>query len=468
MWRFHQLVLAVAASFLLSVPMAASSASELRRVIALSRHGSRAPNEVVEHICPNNAKNLEAYHVPVEQLTEYGMEQLLKVGEHTRNVYVDEKKFLSPTLNGNKHAHFETYFRSDAATRCSQSATALGYGLYPDGTGPPGFTRQPVPVTMQLLKNEHDFAAPKGPCKQTLVQDMIQYANTRATELLVEYKDAIDKVSELCGVNIHDVPTIPGGEDIVLAVKDIADMIIFDRQQKLPPLAGLTPELSAKLEQLAFTNLMERYYSTDRTITYWNGGFPDLLLRNLAAAANPNSPSPKDYRFYSYHGHRELLHGLAKMLGWNINFEGLPMALNMSSLHPGTTMFFELHAHKSVQGEDYTVQTFMWSPQTPREQIKLDKCSSADCPLDEFTQIIKDHIARTGTWQEICNYHEDEVKDVAHLSTGADGSPTADADVWDNAYLVVLSAMLGLGLVFGIVNAVLRMRNFRRDGYRNI
>ncbi|KAJ0399039.1 hypothetical protein P43SY_006910 [Pythium insidiosum] len=462
--------LATSTLALLVAALAAPAQSELRRLVTLSRHGSRAPNDVVHALCPNNNGNLAKYHVPVEQLTEFGMQQLVAVGEHIRKVYVEEKKFLSPTFNGVNHTHFESYFRSDAATRCSQSATALAYGLYPDGTGPEGFPRQPVPVYMQLLPNEHDFAAPKGPCKATLKADLAAYAKTRAPVLLEEYKDTLERVSELCGANLLEAPTIPGGEDVVLAVKDVADMFIFDRQERLPPLAGLTPEVSGRLEQLAFTNLMERYYTTDRMITYWNGGFPDLLLGNLYGAANPSSPAPKQYRYYSYHGHRELLHGLGKMLGWNLSFAGEPSALGMTSLHPGTTMFFELHAEKNDTSEQYFVKTFVWSPKTPREAVKLSKCSALECPLDEFNAIIKNHVARTGTWQDICNYHpapaastEATLKQVDNSSTqAAEGSETG------TAFLIVISALLGLGLIFGILQAVIRMRNFRRQGYTSI
>ncbi|GLD94906.1 hypothetical protein PINS_up020773 [Pythium insidiosum] len=400
------------------------------------------------------------------------MQQLVAVGEHIRKVYVDEMKFLSPSFNGVNHTHFESYFRSDAATRCSQSATALGYGLYPDGTGPEGFPRQPVPVYMQLLRNEHDFAAPKGPCKPTLKADLDAYAKTRAPVLLQEYKDTLERVSEICGANLLEAPSIPGGEDVVLAVKDVADMFIFDRQERLPPLAGLTPEVSARLEKLAFTNLMERYYTTDRMITYWNGGFPDLLLGNLYGAANPSSPSPKEYRYYSYHGHRELLHGLGKMLGWNLSFAGEPSALGMTSLHPGTTMFFELHAEKNAttESEHYFVRTFVWSPQTAREAVKLSKCSTLDCPLDEFNAIIKNHIARTGTWQDICNYHPTPAQSVPATLKQVDNSSTqaVEGSETGTAFLIVISALLGLGLIFGILQAVIRMRNFRRQGYTSI
>lgn len=445
--------------------------------MTLSRHGSRAPNDVIERICPTNVDNLKAYKVPLEQLTEIGMRQMLAVGEHLRKVYVEEKKFLSPSLNGVNHTHFETYFRSDAATRCSQSATALGYGLYPDGTGPPGFPHQPVPVTMQLLKNEHEFAAPKGPCKSTLNADLRVYAETRALELIDMNKEMLEKVSTVCGVPLEQIPTIPGGEDLVLGVKDIADMLIFDRDEGLPLAKGLTPEVSAQIEQLAFQNLMERYYSTDREITYWVGGFSDLLLSNLNSAANPSSPSPGQYRYFSYHGHRELLHGLGKMLGWTFQFEGLPEALGMTSLHPATTLIFELHARKHAEtgAESYFVKTYIWSPKTEREQVKLEKCSSLECPLGEFNAIVSSHVAKTGTWQEICNFSQPEsqhlVQTTAAGTRSSTGNDSSDGGVWStvsSGLLLVLGFAFAVCLVFAVYKAVMRMNTMRREGYMPI
>jgi prostatic aicd phosphatase len=395
--------------------------SELRRLITLSRHGSRAPNEVVERICPNNSNNIHSYNVPFEQLTEFGMMQLLQAGEHIRDVYVDKKSFLSSSLNGDNNFHLESYFRSDAATRCSQSATALGYGLYPDGTGPKGFPKQPIPITMQLIQNEHEFAAPKGPCKSTLAKDLQQYANSRFKELRAQHDSLLKEVSNLCGVDLSNVESMNGGEDTVFAVKDIADMFIFDRDQGLPRIAGLTHDLSFSLEALAFTTLMEHFYSTDRQVTYWVGGFPNMLLDNLNSAASPTYPVERVYKYFSYHGHRELLHGMGKLLGWDFHFHGLPVAMNTTSLHPGTTMFFELHASKNPDGvsETYFIRTFVWSPKTEREAVKLSKCSSIECPLSEFNNIINDHFAKTGTWEEICDYHPKNEKLTQVTATGS-------------------------------------------------
>ncbi|KAF1795315.1 Histidine phosphatase superfamily [Phytophthora cactorum] len=366
----------------------------------------------VKVTCPRNKANLDAYKVPLTQLTEIGMKQLQAVGEHIRHTYMvdepqHEEAFLSRSLNGVNHSHFEAYFRADAATRCSQSATAVGYGLYPDGTGPNGFPHQPVPITMQLVENEHAFAAPKGPCKSTLDADLAVYAETRAPELFDQYRDVLDQL-------------------VVLGVKDLADMFVFDRDEGLPLPEGMTVEAREKLEQLAFTNLMERYYSTDREITYW-------------------------YRYFSFHGHRELLHGLGMMLGWEFHFKGLPTALNVSSLHPGTTMFFELRARK------LTTEEAQKQPEAKeayfREQIKLTKCSVADCPLDEFSNIISNHIASTGTWETICNYH----KPAWVKGPGVEGNHGFARC----SFLTVI----GLAMMVGLALAAFKVYSARRRGY---
>ncbi|TDH64967.1 uncharacterized protein CCR75_006071 [Bremia lactucae] len=447
--------------------------SELRRLVTLSRHGSRAPNDVVKIICPRNKANMDAYEVPPTQLTEIGMNQLLSVGEHVRIMYmVDElhhkEAFLSRSLNGVNNSHFETYFRADAATRCSQSAAALGYGLYPDGTGPRGFSHEPVPITMQLVENEHAFAAPKGPCKNVLNDDLAVYARKRAPELFDKYRNVLDKVSEVCGVAIEDIPSLVDSEDVVLGVKDLADMFVFDRDEGLPLPEGMTVEAREQLEQLAFTNLMERYFSTDRQVTYWVGGFSDLLLTTFQDGAVPTAPSPTDYRYFSFHGHRELLHGLGMMLGWDFHLKGMPTALNVSAIHPGTTMIFELRARpldkvvakKLVPKEMYFVRTFIWSPFTEREQIKLTKCSALDCALEEFSSIITKHIAKTGTWKTICDYNEPS---VGQGQVAPAQKASLDSQYKFSFYFFLCAIGIGIVLVFTLISYKVYIA--RHNGY---
>ncbi|ETW02415.1 hypothetical protein H310_05929 [Aphanomyces invadans] len=373
--------------------------SSLKVLLTLSRHGSRRPNAISSTLCPNNVANAESYHVPPEQLTEVGMEQMRLAGEEIRREYIENQGFLSNSIGGPDNKHFETYFRSDAADRCAQSAIALGYGLYPDSTAPNQYFHQPISVYMNQLRNEHDFAAPKGPCKAVAKADINTYFQTRGLETIAQHKPLLEKVGQACGINVWNIPNLPDGEDLVTGIKDIADTFTFDTQQGLRRLKGVTPELQTEIEGLAFQHLMERYYSTDREVTYWVGGFPTLMLKNLQVP--PPEKAENAFKYYSYHGHRELVHGLGILLGWAFDFPGQPRALDTSALDPATTMFFELH---QVNTSEF-IRTFVWSPRTRRTQVKLAKCSTLDCPLAEFASIIYNHTNVTGTWEQICNYH---------------------------------------------------------------
>ncbi|KAG7396459.1 hypothetical protein PHYBOEH_002225 [Phytophthora boehmeriae] len=380
-------------ALLMTADAAAANDSELVFLISLSRHGSRAPNPTVKAHCPNNLPNVRSYSVPLEQLTERGMEQMEAVGDHIREVYVTEKGFLSPSFNGPEDdPHFEGYFRADAANRCGQSAVSMGYGLYPEGTGPHGFPKQPIPVYMQLFENEHDFTA-NGPCWPVMSANNKVYLAGGAAVAIEKHNKTLEAVAGICGKTFYN------GSDPVTAIKDVADMFLFDQDEGLDPTPGLTPELTFDISQLAFQHLIERLYSTPEKITVSIGGFPQLLVRNLREGAAPNR-NPESPKYLSYHGHRELMHGLGFMMGMKYNFEGLPEVHGSTPLHPGTTMFFELHR----QGDEYFVQLFVWSPMSPRTAIKLDNCA-LNCPLNEFTAFIENHIQSTGPWQDLCDYH---------------------------------------------------------------
>nr|CCA22367.1 conserved hypothetical protein [Albugo laibachii Nc14] len=312
---------------------------ELIHLISLSRHGSRAPNPTVQHLCPNNMQNYQKYHIPPEQLTERGMEQLQQAGEHIRDIYVKRKRFLNVSFNGPNHQHFETYFRADAATRCGQSAAALGYGLYPDGSGPGGFKKQIVPIFMQLSENEHDFGA-GGPCWQVSNEHLTKYAGTRGRDLILKHRTLLQLVASICGEEFYLF------KDPIMAIKDVADMFLFDINQGLPLLPGMNEDLLFELGRLSFQHMIERLYATSREITYACGGFPILLLKDLLRAAksdSENQTAATSYKYHSYHGHRELLHGLGFMLGLKFHFDGLPSFNGSTPLIPGTTLLIELH-----------------------------------------------------------------------------------------------------------------------------
>ncbi|KAF0715789.1 Aste57867_3158 [Aphanomyces stellatus] len=412
---------------------------DLRVVIALSTHGSRAPKHAVATLCPNNQPNLNAYAVPFEQLTSLGMQQMVHAGAHTRDVYVNTKQFLSPTLK--QKDHFDSYFRAEPSL--GQNSITFGYGLYPDTT--PGLDFPvPVPVVMQLVSNEHDIAVTNGPCQETLARDMTTFAATRGKYLLHKHKAVLDSLADACGAPLetnHDVGVV-------------ADMLTSDHAQGLPPL--VPADLAAQVQTLAFDQMLEAYLGSERQVTYYVGGFPDLMRAQLDQALNQTS----GYKLYAYTGRRELLHGMAFMLGWDFAFQDQPHStlFNTSALPAGATMFIELHS--GPNGEHPVVETHVWSPETNRSQVKLSKCSAVSCPLAEFNAIVGRHINRTQTWQDLCHFHPVNDAKGLHMTGGVSSIASGES-----AYSLLLCAVfVGLTL-FAMHSAFARIKeqNKRRE-----
>ncbi|OWZ23749.1 hypothetical protein PHMEG_0001316 [Phytophthora megakarya] len=400
-------------------------------LISLSRHGSRAPNPTVKTHCPNNLPNVESYMVPLEQLTERGMEQMEKVGEHIRQVYVNEKKFLSPTFNGPEdNPHFEGYFRADAANRCGQSAVSMGYGLYPE---------------VMSANNK-------------------VYTAGGAAVAIEQHKKTLEALADICGNEFYT------GNDPVTAIKDVNDMFLFDQDEGLDPTPGLTPGLVKDVSELAFQHLIERLYSTPTKITVAIGGFPQLLvLRNLREGATPNR-NPQSPTYLSYHGHRELMHGLGFMMGMKFNFEGLPQYNGSTPLHPASTLFFELHRTGGETLEHF-VQLFVWSPFSPRTAVKLDNCE-LNCPLDEFTALIENHIQSTGPWQDLCNYHpvNAPVKAAKSMNVVVNDATIVEPNEVQVENLSALWSVLAAGglVAMGVVGASTYQRFMSRREYQSL
>eukprot|EP00752_Nemacystus_decipiens_P006639 g5969.t1 len=430
---------------------------ELVLLVTLTRHGSRAPNIVIDELCPNDEDNRAKYNVPPGQLTENGMEQGLKLGTFLRETYVERTGFLPATLGNGGDSSFSSKFMSDSAERCLQTAQAMGMGLFPNGTGPPGFPNQPVPVQTEQKQFANLLAAAHGACLPQQKADNAAYDATRGKNLIEQSKSITDTIAEACGTPTADYPNANNGkEGLVLAVKDVADMLDFDEQQGLPRLGSVSKKAHEDMTQLAFTLLQERYYSNRRQITYWAGDFPSTLVDDLKAAAKKHGEGHKPKRLYlGYHGHRELLYGVAHLLGWSFDVPGAPTALGTSSIPPATTMLFELHFHtehkekedktpdtekaaledpgdarrlhpegdtntKTASQEDqqederqgesgyYYVRTYAWTPDFGQQEVVLDACSGADagegCPLTTVEAIVLDSIKDTGSWQDICHY----------------------------------------------------------------
>ncbi|CAN0450049.1 unnamed protein product, partial [Ectocarpus sp. 12 AP-2014] len=244
----------------------------------------QAPNTVVDELCPANKANRAKYNVPPGQLTENGMNQALKLGNFLRETYIESMDFLPPTLGSGCTPTFSSWLKSDSAARCLQTAQAMAMGLFPYGTGPPGFPNQPMPVLTEPNRFASLLAAPHGPCLAQQKADNAAYDSTRGEELIQQSRNITDVVSQACGVPTEAYTNVDNGkEGLVLGVKDVSDMLDFDEQQGLPSLASVSKQAHEDMTQLAFTLLQERYYSNRRKA----------------------SPRPL-----------ELLYGVAHFLGW--------------------------------------------------------------------------------------------------------------------------------------------------------
>ncbi|CAN0280332.1 unnamed protein product [Ectocarpus sp. 6 AP-2014] len=464
----------------------------------------QAPNTVVDELCPANKANRAKYNVPPGQLTENGMNQALKLGNFLRGTYIESMDFLPPTLGSGCTPTFSSWLKSDSAARCLQTAQAMAMGLFPYGTGPPGFPNQPMAVLTEPNRFASLLAAPHGPCLAQQKADNAAYDSTRGEELIQQSRNITDVVSQACGVPTEAYTNVDNGkEGLVLGVKDVSDMLDFDEQQGLPRLASVSKQAHEDMTQLAFTLLQERYYSNRRQITYWAGDFPPTLLDhfNSAATKHDNGQRP-DHLYLGYHGHRELLYGVAHFLGWHFDVEGAPTALGTSSIPPATTMVFELHyrAHEQadngttgaeqVQDEAsaqeeagyYYVRTYTWTPEFGQREVVLDACSGVEagtgCRLTTIEAIVSDSVQDTGSWQEICNdvpfdqaeqmaqhvsFSDDFADDTAATEATADSGGNIVRTMVSTTFLVVALALVGGVFWFGVV--ALKVK-WRRAGER--
>ncbi|CAM9864553.1 unnamed protein product [Pylaiella littoralis] len=421
--------------------------AELVLLVTLTRHGSRAPNPVIDELCPENRDNRAQYNVPPGQLTEIGMKQALKLGTYLREEYVESMDFLPPSLGNGSERSFSSKFMSDSAERCLQTAQVVGMGLFPNGTGPPGFPNQPVAVETEQKEFATLLAAAQGVCLPQQKADNAAYDLTRGKDLIGQNKNITDVIAQACGTPTENYAHADNGrEGLVLGVKDVGDMLDFDEQQGLPGLESVSKKNHEEMTQLAFTLLQERYYSNRRQITYWSGDFPTTLLDSFHKAVHKHSKGKKPARLYlGYHGHRELLYGLAHFLGWKFDVEGAPTALGTSSIPPATTMIFELHysSDEETDGSDpeatnhsnghedvdlsattseneglarggevgyYYVRPYTWTPDFGKQEVVLDACRGAEavkgnrCRLTTLEAVVLESIKETGSWQDICRH----------------------------------------------------------------
>jgi len=334
-------------------------AATLVSVQIVSRHGTRAPNPVVDKLCPSDRSNLALYghlRISLAGLTGTGMRELYALGVWARQAYIhrigagkDAKPFLSSYFNDE-----EVYFRAVGEDRTIQSAVVMGQAMYPAGSSAVGYDPTvPSPIPVYTLPNDYDslLEVRKHDCAARLKEDGARWDATKGVELYAKHAPLLQRLNEMC--NITDLHAqVQGTKDNYGdAIKDITDAWTFDMIEGFPPVPGLNYSTLLDFRQLAIKQLLGRILGTPEQVTYLNGQLPERLVANfeksiwsqgpvVRAALSPHKTSPS-LKFYAYHGHREMMYALGAFLGieFDIDFPGLPKG----AIPPATTLIFELH-----------------------------------------------------------------------------------------------------------------------------
>ena len=325
------------------------SNSSLVVVQVISRHGTRAPNPVVDKLCPADRENLALYsslRITLAGLTGTGMRELFALGVFARQQYMERTYpgFLSKYFND-----AEIYFRAVGEDRTIQSAVAMAQAMFPAGSAPVGYSAELAsPVPVYTMPNELDslLEVRKEGCKARLAKDAAEWDRTEGVALYKANQPLLAQLHRLC--NISDLnkrlPAVGGDYNYGDAIKDITDAWTFDMIEGFQMQPGLNVSALLQFRRLAVTQLLGRIIGTDEQLTYMNGALPERMLDNFLFSVwnqGPQRDRARALKMFLYHGHREMTYALAAMLGihFDIKFPALPKG----GIPPATTLFFELH-----------------------------------------------------------------------------------------------------------------------------
>ena len=400
------------------------------------------------------------------------MREMAALGRDTRARYVNELELFSGHYDDR-----EVYVYSSDAQRCMQSASAFGVGLFPDGTGPAGFlSTRPTLLPVNVL------ASLRSHCRLRIKANSIEWFDRTGRRLIAEHAKTVRRMERLCGFNFtsmygasgerqsaplpvhepmptHDAPTdeaelahsgatvathterlpVSTGKavqnhhqsltdysgDLPTAIKDIADALVFDRLQRLPPgMPGLGDADWTTIRDLAFRLFFSHFFSRDDQVVDMSCKLPSRILQNFDSVLNglPN----KARKLFAYHTHRDMLYSFAAFFG--ISFDGPGVThvpgVPQGFIPPATALFIELHDNAPEDGnassssstespKQHFVRVFLWLPcnetaspadlsyaslaqgSCPFTQVTLDGCAR-DCPLSHLVAIAQRRQARVG------------------------------------------------------------------------
>lgn len=374
----------------------------LTKLVVINRHGHRAPNAPYWTMCPNDIDNKRRYDVMPEDLDGLGMQEEYNFGQFMRSKYND---FLGNKFNRTLH-----YFRAVGEPRILQSAFAVAEGVFPDGFGPGGFLPsrpQFVPIFSDM--DTHEYLLDDVPCFRRAEADSKKWIDTNYDKFLADpnVKRTVNKMAELCGASENDVS--------FRFIKTVADGMVFNSDRNFPVCKGrLTSDDLFQVRNVSLRLIMERLYNTDEQQTYTVVDLPRSLLTALNHTHVGEGVQLNDFRDTRqestfYFVHRESLYALAQFFGFQYNIPGLPpgeipvaSSLIVEKLMPAKDQY--THGGKSY------VRLTMWTPHNGLTTIPISGCRIPTlCELNELDDIYYQRIARTGSWEKLCDFKVNEM-----------------------------------------------------------
>ncbi|ESL06860.1 acid phosphatase [Trypanosoma rangeli SC58] len=372
----------------------------LTKLFVINRHGHRAPNTPYWDFCPNDIKNRRRYDVHSEDLTGLGMKEEYELGQYLRRKYAS---FIGKRFNRTLH-----FFRAVGEPRILQSSVAVAQGIFPDGFGPGAFLPnrpQFVPVFSDM--DTHEYLLDDVPCFRRAEKDVEQWVNKSLAEFVADANVAnvLRYVKHVCGKPTKEPPSL------FAYIKTVADGMIFNGDYGLKVCGGrVPPDMLFRIRNVSMQLLLARLYNTDEQKTYTAVDLPHRLLSMLEGSHLPTEKQINDFvdtrqESIFYFLHREGLYALAEFFGFTYNVPYLPR----SELPVASTLIIEKLEPKELlrlgkKGPVY-VKIILKTPYDGTSTVEVPQCKVPQlCQVHELRRIYNQRVARTGSWEKLCNY----------------------------------------------------------------
>lgn len=370
---------------------ASASASTLRFVHVVWRHGDRTPAHPTFRTDTGNGP--ETWPEGLGELTSLGMRQQHALGSFLRRRYIDAK-FLSPEYHPS-----EIFVRSSDYNRTIASALVNLAAFYPPSMETrfnEGLPWVPIPVHSVPLIYDYVVAMERQcPSLTKVYGDTLKSAPVESLEL--ENYEFMEFMRNVTGLNLQTV----------LRIAPVFDVLHCEKIHNRTWPSWVTPAIYKKIELLFEAALVAG--SDNPKLQRLKGGplFREIALRSLAKASK--SIHPPALKYYAYSGHDATITALLKNFG---AFDGRA---------PPYTSAVLIELHEKMSGR-FVIKTFYINEtgsETPFP-IAIKNCGF-ECDLNTFVSMARNNTPEN--WYMECGLPEADSKgDVVKIAKDQIGS----------------------------------------------